>query len=410
MTLSIWVPVGYIGALVLSLSLFSSVYRKRSARNAAKGSEEPWHPEGHPERDVYQSLIAASTSGVELPDHLLKAALLNRAMTDVKRIIQMRDDKQALAVLLQKGSVGDATMTRFALAEKELEAEILDVVSEANTFREGWGQLIFPTASEMVTHKKHKEAYYSIPEERNKQIALLKAQNKPIPKPTIELPPLFTPPGTQVKVHAQQPPQGQGQGPPGAVGPAGVPLPPGMSPAQMQQIIQAQRAARSQQLGQAPPGQGNAAAAVGPQPHGPPRPPTGPAAEKTNGGMSTPPVVKSGEGDATGTPAATATIATASAPPLTPSSKGNSNSTTNGSATAPSTPAAGEDSTAAIGSESFDSTLDDDDDDDEGGDSGEEGSAPAGTASPGGGGGGGGGANRAQRRQNKKKQKKGGKK
>lgn len=403
MTLSIWVPVGYIGALVLSLSLFSSVYRKRSARNAAKGSEEPWHPEGHPERDVYQSLIGATTSGVELPDHLLKAALLNRAMTDVRRIIQMRDDKQALAVLLQKGSVGDATMARFALAEKELEAEILDVVSEANTFREGWGQLIFPTASEMVTHKKHKEVYYSIPEERNKQIALLKAQNKPVPKPNIELPPLFTPPGTQVKVHAQQGQQGQQlQGPPGA---AGVPLPPGMTPAQMQQIIQAQRAARSQQLGQALPGQVNttgsaaAAAAGGPQVHGPPRPPTGPAADKANGATTTttPPVVKAAEGDATAT--------TATAPPLTPSSKGNSN----GSAAA-TTPAEGEDpasaAAAAVGSESFDSTLDEDDDD-EGGDSGEEGSAAAGTASPGGAGG---GVNRAQRRQNKKKQKKGGKK
>lgn len=169
MALSIWVPIGYIGALILSLSLFSSVYRRRSAKNLAKESLEPWHPEGHPERDVYQSLVSLSASGTSIPDHVLKAALLNRAMTDVKRIVQMRDDKQALGVLLQKGSIGDETTARFALAEKELEAEILDVVSEANTFREGWGSMIFPTASEMATHFKHKEVYYGIPDQRKKQ-------------------------------------------------------------------------------------------------------------------------------------------------------------------------------------------------------------------------------------------------
>lgn len=169
MALSIWVPIGYIGALVLSLSLFSSVYRGRSAKNLAKGSEQPWFPEDHHERDVYQSLVSAAASGSNIPDHVLKAALLARAMTDVKRIIQMRDDKQALGVLVQKGSIGDQTTARFALAEKEIEAEILDVVTEANTFREGWGQIIFPQASEMVTHMKHKEIYYAISEQRRKQ-------------------------------------------------------------------------------------------------------------------------------------------------------------------------------------------------------------------------------------------------
>lgn len=169
MALSIWVPIGYIGVLVLSLSLFSSVYRKRSAQNLAKDSQEAWFPEDHHERDVYQSLVSAAAGGAKIPDEVLKAALLARAMTDVKRIVQMRDDKQALAVLLQKGSIGDETTARFALAEKEIEAEILDVVGEANTFREGWGQIIFPQASEMVTHMKHKDIYYAIPDQRKKQ-------------------------------------------------------------------------------------------------------------------------------------------------------------------------------------------------------------------------------------------------
>jgi translocation protein SEC66 len=58
--------------------------------------------------------------------------------------------------LLNKGSIGDDTLARFAAAEKELEAEIVEVVGEANTFREGWGQLIFATASEMAHSEKQR--------------------------------------------------------------------------------------------------------------------------------------------------------------------------------------------------------------------------------------------------------------
>jgi translocation protein SEC66 len=190
MALSIFVPIGYITVLVVSLSIFSRIYRKRTALALAKDHGNSWFTEGHPERDIYQTLVQAAasssssnnpsstvtttteggtSSGAAIPDVVLKAALLNRAMADVKRIIRMRDDKQALSVLLQKGSIGDETMAKFTMAEKELEAEILDVVSEANTFKEGWGQLIFPSASEMVAHLKHKEIYYDIHRQRTEE-------------------------------------------------------------------------------------------------------------------------------------------------------------------------------------------------------------------------------------------------
>ncbi len=154
-------------------------------------------PEGHEARDIYQTLVAADPPA---PEEVLKAALLNRAMTDVRRIMRMRDDKQALGTLLQKGSIGDETMARFTLAEKELEAEILDVVSEANTFREGWGQLIFPSASEMVAHLKHKEIYYDIQRQRAAEVKKLEDEGKPVPKANVELPPLVTPPGTKIEI------------------------------------------------------------------------------------------------------------------------------------------------------------------------------------------------------------------
>ncbi|PWN48823.1 hypothetical protein IE53DRAFT_176129 [Violaceomyces palustris] len=234
MALSVFVPIGYIATLLISMMVFSRIYRTRSANKLAK-DYQPWFAEGHEARDIYQTLVSSEPSP---PEEVLKAALLNRAMTDVKRIIKMRDDKQALSTLLQKGSIGDETMARFALAEKELEAEILDVVSEANTFRDGWGQLIFPTASEMVSHLKHKEVYYEIQRQRAEEVKKLEAAGKPVPKATVELPPLVTPPGTTIQVQAPPPP------PPGSLT-AQIPGMPGLnggappSPAQLAAMQQA---------------------------------------------------------------------------------------------------------------------------------------------------------------------------
>lgn len=75
-------------------------------------------------------------------------------MADVRRILRMRDDKLAAQLLLQKGSVGDDLWSRLLRAEKELEAEVLDVVNEANTFSSAWGPTIFATAGEMCIREK----------------------------------------------------------------------------------------------------------------------------------------------------------------------------------------------------------------------------------------------------------------
>ena len=97
------------------------------------------------------------------------SALLCRAVTDVKRIWQLRDSKQALNILVQKGSLGDETVARFAAAEKELEAEVVDVVAEANTFKQGWGQWIFASASEIAQREKIKSVLEGLPKIKQEQ-------------------------------------------------------------------------------------------------------------------------------------------------------------------------------------------------------------------------------------------------
>lgn len=87
-------------------------------------------------------------------------------MTDISRVVKLREDKPALQNLLQKGSIGDDLWNSLLQAEKELEAELIEVVAEANTFVPGWGQIIFQTAGEMVANEKIKAVWEKLPEAR----------------------------------------------------------------------------------------------------------------------------------------------------------------------------------------------------------------------------------------------------
>lgn len=80
-------------------------------------------------------------------------------MTDVTRVVKLREDKPALQNLLQKGSIGDDLWNSLLQAEKELETEIMEVVAEANTFVEGWGAIIFQTAGELIANEKMRSVF-----------------------------------------------------------------------------------------------------------------------------------------------------------------------------------------------------------------------------------------------------------
>ena len=146
------VPFAYLGILVGSLATFSSLYRKRKAGSckpvtkisllleaantklAKAASLEPWFPP-HLQRNVYLSLLhfeseAGGKKATQVPESVLKAALLRRATEDIHRILAVRSSKQALSTLLQRGSVGDDLWQRLLRAEKEIEEELRDVVNE----------------------------------------------------------------------------------------------------------------------------------------------------------------------------------------------------------------------------------------------------------------------------------------
>ena len=92
----------------------------------------PWF-DPHVQRNIYLSLLHIDPeSGTKVPESVLKAALLRRATEDIHRLVALRNQKQAVSNLLQRGSVGDELWARFQRAEKEMEEELKDVVAEVH--------------------------------------------------------------------------------------------------------------------------------------------------------------------------------------------------------------------------------------------------------------------------------------
>lgn len=94
----------------------------------------PWFGP-HLQRNIYLSLLhmepeEGQEKAPKVPDSVIRAALLRRAVEDIHRIIQIRTAKAACSSLLQRGSVGDDLWQRFQRAEKEMEDELRDVVME----------------------------------------------------------------------------------------------------------------------------------------------------------------------------------------------------------------------------------------------------------------------------------------
>ncbi|KFA64137.1 hypothetical protein S40285_00844 [Stachybotrys chlorohalonatus IBT 40285] len=152
-------PFAYCFVLAGAFMTFSRIYRQRKASRDANLA--PWFGP-HLQRNIYLSLLHMSPEdGAEktprVPDSVLRAALLRRAVEDIHRLIQVRTAKQACSSLLQRGSVGDDLWQRFQRAEKEMEEELRDVVTEANALVPNWGQFIFQSANEIAANTKLRE-------------------------------------------------------------------------------------------------------------------------------------------------------------------------------------------------------------------------------------------------------------
>jgi len=170
--ISLILPAAYCAVVFGSLITFSRLYKKRKA--TAFATLAPWFPQ-HLSKDIYLSLLhlepePGKEKAPTVPESVLRAALLRRAVEDIHRIIHIRSAKSACATLLARGSVGDDLNERFVRAEQEMEAELRDVVTEANALAPNWGQTIFQSANEMAANavfkNRIKEIEAKVPEDK----------------------------------------------------------------------------------------------------------------------------------------------------------------------------------------------------------------------------------------------------
>lgn len=86
-------------------------------------------------RGIYLSLLMLESQGQPksarpVPNSMIKAALLRRAIEDIKRVEDLRNRKQACATLLERRSIGDELWHQLLRAEREMETELKFVVEE----------------------------------------------------------------------------------------------------------------------------------------------------------------------------------------------------------------------------------------------------------------------------------------
>ncbi|KAI8846196.1 Pre protein translocase subunit Sec66-domain-containing protein, partial [Chytridium lagenaria] len=138
---------GLIGFLTLILLLRSTVLtRIRAASLASKKAKSPYFT-AHLQKAQYEELAEMYSPEDEHGLKILTSALVRRAMVDVQRIWQIREEKPSLQGLVRTGVLGEDMMEKITEAEKELEVEVQELITEADMYKPGWGKTIFQEAT-----------------------------------------------------------------------------------------------------------------------------------------------------------------------------------------------------------------------------------------------------------------------
>lgn len=143
-----WMLAGtYLIGWLIFLVIFKLAYNRYQRKKLA--NKKKWYPE-HPEKDAYEALI---TKGEE-NEEVLRKALLRRAMTDVRRVWELQEEKEALHKLTRSGAIPESMWNSYKDADHDMQLEIYDLQAEAETFKPGWSQLILKEAAQLVQRER----------------------------------------------------------------------------------------------------------------------------------------------------------------------------------------------------------------------------------------------------------------
>ena len=87
---------------------------------------------------------------------VLGQTLMRRAMFNVERAMQIREQKGTLQGLVRAGSIGEDVWLRFQAAERALEQDIQELLQEAERVKPGWSQQIFAQAQQLLAMERQR--------------------------------------------------------------------------------------------------------------------------------------------------------------------------------------------------------------------------------------------------------------
>ena len=75
-------------------------------------------------------------------------------MTDVKRVWELQEEKEALHKLTRSGAIPESMWNSYKDADHDMQLEIYDLQAEAETFKPGWSQSILKESAQLVQRER----------------------------------------------------------------------------------------------------------------------------------------------------------------------------------------------------------------------------------------------------------------
>lgn len=153
--ISILTPLAYIFVMVTSIIVFSVVYRRRKVLQLS--NLKPVYDISFARdnyfyvKDLYDQQKEEKKLPIDkrVPLSVVHSALTRWAENDIRQIIKMKQNKEILTQMHQRGFIADSTYTKFVTSEKALELEVQDIVAEAESIQEGLGQQLFALVTDI---------------------------------------------------------------------------------------------------------------------------------------------------------------------------------------------------------------------------------------------------------------------
>lgn len=119
--------IAYVAIIITMFYFVVQWNKRRQFRVASAGGYFPQHEK----RNIYYALADLYSPDDPNGHEILTAALLERTVEDVRRLVRVREDKPAVQLLVQRGTVGQDLFEELILAEREIELELNEIKEEA---------------------------------------------------------------------------------------------------------------------------------------------------------------------------------------------------------------------------------------------------------------------------------------